>query len=340
MIFTLIIDTLLPNGTLTANVSFRMGGIAMHRTMLGLRRRCKFSMAMRSGSISVGHGISISTGGRSVDAVLDHVFAKRGIACAIAGGDVVVRGQGRPARGAPTAPGPHPVSKGIVGNASGRPLVNIAILGPRSNGNMVAGIGNSCSVRTVSKRALGFSCMNFSSISVGMNGSGILGVAVARGSAVLGRMMMIKFNDRGGMGLAKTIKIVKGRRVGNHPITSTTRTLRKLSPSLGVNVGANETSSNCRVSVHNTTSLGKNAPLVLISNIRVRLGHLGPGSVRSMSVLGSTTTTSMCNTGTSTNMMLIAAGANDSSDMGIACGNHFNLLGGAADASCVADNCS
>lgn len=138
--------------------------------------------------------------------------------------------------------------------------------------------------------------------------------------------MIINCNMRGGMGLANTMKVTSDRVLRSHPVKGVTRNLRKTVPGLGVSFTDNGPGTTAAFGMHNTASLGKKRTLLLISKIRASsLSLLGPRSVRDMSMLGSTTSTSVCNTHTTFNIMLVAAGGKGGRrGIRVGCGGGFS----------------
>ncbi len=85
------------------------------------------------------------------------------------------------------------------------------------------------------------------------------------------------------------------------------------------NTRPNESGTSVRV--HKIGSLGsaKKDPLILLSNIRCSFSRVSPSAVRSVSILGSMSTT-VCNVGTTGNIVLIASGGKDGNGPHVRCG--------------------
>lgn len=142
--------------------------------------------------------------------------------------------------------------------------------------------------------------------------------------------MIITFKARGGIGIANTMSAIKTGRVTTHPIDSAIRTLRKIIPNVGVSAddSNNSLGNGGRFGVHNAKAVNGNSsmsPLILVSKVRKSVGTVGPRSVRGVSILGSTTTSSVCNSHTPKNIVLVAAGGNGSKGPSVGCGGGFQF---------------
>lgn len=196
----------------------------------------------------------------------------------------------------------------------GRPLVNMKIVVGGATTKAVASISKECSVRIPSGgTVLSFSCINCGEGRVEMKGRDIVGISLRRRSILVSRIIIMKCNDRGGIGLAKTITTVSiSRTLTNHSITGISSTLRKLVPKLSIGRDSNVTKGGSSgLLVHNLNAVGGTSPLVIISSVpSTSVGQLGVGSVRDVAMLGSTATSSICNSHTTGNIVLIGAGSN------------------------------
>lgn len=122
---------------------------------------------------------------------------------------------------------------------------------------------------------------------------------------------MINCNARGGIAMANSITDMSNRRLGTSPAAGLAGNVMNHVPNI-VNFRATSrpNNNNAAVHVHNAGSLNDGSPLIMVSNIPSHsnnVGQLGPARVRSVSMLGSTSTT-VCNTHTTGNMVLVAAG--------------------------------
>lgn len=200
------------------------------------------------------------------------------------------------------------VSNIIASTASDRPLVNIDIRIERATANKVASVSNQCSMDTRRKRALIFSCVNCRSRRVGMNASSIVGIILGRSARVLSRIIMINCNIRGGGLIANTAIRIGNSRVTGVGAAGPLRTVRKRAPNMDVTSASNRPNTSVGIDVHNLNAIKGDTPLCLVSNINNSVSALGPTSVRDVSMLGSTTDTTVCNSTNTGNMILVAAG--------------------------------
>lgn len=162
---------------------------------------------------------------------------------------------------------------------------------------------------------------------------------LGRSVGVLSSMIIMNCNAIGGESLAKTVSAVGTSRVKLTNVSSVNRTLRKGTTNLCIHRGDTRPNKKLSVLMHKTNSVGTGgSPLCVMSKFPVTglsrvtssshgvspkarnmLGFLGPGSMRSVRMLGSTDTASVCNTHTTGNMMVVAAGHKGRKGAGIDC---------------------
>lgn len=177
--------------------------------------------------------------------------------------------------------------------------------------NTIASVSNGCSVavRNMNKM-LRFSCVNVGGRRVTVVSRGDVGIALRPSARMLSRIIIIKCNDRGGRDIIKTVSALSVGGLGI-PKTSVSGILtNRLSNIITVahskRPNGGDTTSFC---VHNMSSFGKaSAPLILMSNVRHSLSLMSASSVTSFSVLGSTSTSTICNMQNTGKMVLVAAG--------------------------------
>lgn len=124
-------------------------------------------------------------------------------------------------------------------------------------------------------------------------------------------------NDSGGHSLVTSMSAMGTRRVSGVPIAGVTRNLTNHSPNLVMRTGNNNIGTAPSVDVHNN-----NAPLFIVSNMihdSISFHGLSPSSVRSVSVLGSTSTATICNSHTSGNVIRMIAGDNGTNEVDVSC---------------------
>lgn len=221
------------------------------------------------------------------------------------------------------------VANMIASGGLGRPVVNTDMIIGNAAGKAIASLSKGFAVRTSGDDILVISFVKCAPrrFAVG-NGRAFCRVSLTRSARALSRIIMMNFNARGGIGLAKTITAISGGALRSHPIASISRTLRKIVPKLGVSVGSGNKQLSCgpAVGVHKAKGLGAKSdtsPLILVSKTRKSVGSLGPRSVTGVSILGSTTTSTVCNSHTPFNMVLIAAGSKRTKGTAVRCSGGF-----------------
>lgn len=289
----------------------RRHSITLDQIFCRVRGRANCSFLIHGGSVGVGRGMSVSIGGGDIRRILRVLFMKGGVHCGIRKRRVSICGPRRSERGT--------VAKLIV-SITGRPIVNTSIIMVKSAGKYVASFSKGFSLR-ISRFPIGLrvDCVNCGSRRMAMHSAGAVRIMLHRSARALSRIIMIKCNSRGGTGLAKTITSIGVSRIVNgHPLSRTTSTLRNAIPNLFISDSNGTPNGDGSFRVHNTCSMNVGGssnscndtvgPLVLVSGIRKSLSVIGPRSVRAIAILGSTTSTTVCNTHTTNNMVLIAAG--------------------------------
>lgn len=196
-----------------------------------------------------------------------------------------------------------------IASTRGGPLVNTTIIMMKAASNIVASFSNGCAVGTTSNRSLGFSCMNCRRRAIGISNHDIVGIGLSR-NRLLSRIIIVNCNAIGGDRLANTITSISNGRLRTGITHDTSTTLRKEITNIAISTTGNRPKRNLGVGIHNVDSLDTADPLCIVSNICNSVGVISPTSVRSVRILGSTSTTTVCNSHTTGNIMLIAAGNN------------------------------
>lgn len=221
-----------------------------------------------------------------------------------------------------------------IASADGRALPNMSVAVGNARAKAMDSTGNGCDVETREKGILRFAFINVMGRSIAMKGRGIVGVRVTTSTVGLSRMITVKCNVTGGDSLANTITSVGSRGLAGSGMKAIAATLRKLTTNIRIAANSMGPNKSTSIIVHKMNSLQTNdRPLCVISNVPMRknLRSLSSNSVRSVRVLGSTSSTSVCNSENSGNMMLIAAGGNADKGTGVSLGTSFNarqVLGG------------
>lgn len=206
-----------------------------------------------------------------------------------------------------------------------KPIVNTGMLRGKAAGNIVASVSNGFALGIRPKTAVIISFVNCRPRRVIMNGRADFGVRLGRSARLLSRMIMINCNMRGGGLIANTAIRMGNRSVTGLGAARTLNTLRDRSPNMGVRTISNRPNSKFGVGVHNTNA-GKGAtPICIVSNMTNNsVGTLGPTSVRHVSILGSTTSYTVCNSDNTGNIVLVAAGRNGMKGISMSCSKGVN----------------
>lgn len=218
------------------------------------------------------------------------------------------------------------IAKAVVSRAN-RPVVKMSILIRKAAAKAIASLSKGFMLRIPTGTALIVSCVKCGARGVGMNDRRTFTVGVRDSGRILSRMIMIKCNIMGGHSLAKSISSMGTKSVRGATSDGTVRTVRTGIPNLSVRRDDNRTNSNVGVGLHNGHSVGTSgSPLVLISNIRCNSAvSVGPSSVRSVRILGSTSSATVCNAGKTGNMVVVSAGENGTKGAGMGLGTCISI---------------
>lgn len=152
-----------------------------------------------------------------------------------------------------------------------------------------------------------------------------MGMVLGSSSRLLRRIMIANCNAFGGTSFAKTTSAMGASALRSMPILSITSGLSNGITNIAFNSDSDGPNSMDDVHMHNVNSVGtKGGPLCIVSKAPIAdkslsrfacdstkasvLSSLGAGSVRSVAIVGSTTTTSLCNSHTTGNIIIVAAG--------------------------------
>lgn len=192
-------------------------------------------------------------------------------------------------------------------------------------------MGNA-SVKTVSSVSNGFalrmpspgsmlvvSCVKCRACRMVINGGASFGVMLRSRVGTLSRMIMMTCKSRGGRAMANTMDVVGDDRLITTPMTGMAGTLiNGLPKMIARRPNKHPNRSTTAVLVHNGSAFGSTSPLVVVSNMRRRsFSRLSTGRVRDLSMLGSTSSATMCNVHNTGNIVLVAAGENGRKGPGV-----------------------
>lgn len=205
------------------------------------------------------------------------------------------------------------------------PIVNTGIVIGKAAVNGVASIGNAFAIRGMpSSTMLRVSCVNFGALRIPMGNRAAFGVALRRSARGLRRMIIINCNSSIGGSLAATIADMDDGSFLTNTIGSPVRVISKGMTKIIIgDITTTSPGADNDVRIHKTSSLGTNGdPLVIVSNVPKKSLHgLTRSSVRSVAMLGSNSTTTVCNSHNTGNMVLMAAGRKGTNGAAVACSN-------------------
>lgn len=285
-------------------------GVPLSRTVTHVRGADNCAFFCSTARMGIGRRIDLGIGRIPMSGTMKRVLGNVSLSFRIADARVTLF----PGGDAPTrANGTAAVVNGIMSRGK-RPVVKTGILMTNAAANIVASVSNGCGLRTPFKSSLRVSCVNCAARAIGTKRGSVVGVG--RSSGALRRIMIMNCNMVGGGSLAKTITSLgtdslRGRRPG--AIRSVLHAnITKLSMNVRASAG-----NGADVVIHNGGGLhtadasgSSLRPLVMLSKMvcSKRVASVGPGSVRRVSMLGSTDSATICNTGTTGNIILVAAG--------------------------------
>lgn len=215
-----------------------------------------------------------------------------------------------------------------IGSTGNRPLVNMDIVRINAGGNTIASVGNGCALGIGPKTGLGLSCVKFASGAVGTdNGDRVI---LSRSGATLGRIIIMNCNAVHHGSMASSVAAIGTGSLGGKICASPTRVLRNGIPKL-IMASSNSPDNSADVALHNTSSLQAKRtvrPCCIVSNVpKISVSVITPSSVRDVSILHSTSTATVCNSGTTGNIVVVAAGGNGGGrrHIGMSCSNCMNF---------------
>lgn len=272
----------------------------------------------------------IGIGGTSVRSTLGIVLGKGSVSCGIRSGVICLsRGSTTPRRNG-RRKGRQAVAKII--SSSVKPLVNIGMLVGNADGKYVASLSNGFALAAARTGPIVmFSCVNCAARRVPIGNGTPVGMVVTKSARRLRRIIIATLN----VGHSRGTLSCGMRRIGASTVASggSTGFIGSLDNGM-TNIGVGTSSSNMNnmsgMIVHNAGSVVRSSgTLCMVSNIPVFSNHnatkngrfssrkssrpvtsVGPRSVRSVSILANTTTTTLCNSRTTGNTVIVAAGGN------------------------------
>lgn len=286
--------------------------------------------------------MGIRTSGGTMSRILSRTFGNAGVGCIVRNGGVILAegGSGTVA----TRRSEMAMGK-IIASRGNSPVVNTGMLRGNAAGNYVASVRNGFALGMPDGTALTVACVNCRPRGVRIGKQRDFGIGLRRRTVTLRRMIMATVNVGGG----RTSLACSARRINNSRLAHTgspgvVGTLTNGATNMRVAGDSSKLNNSTGISVHNDHSVDKGGrPLCIVSNMPVlgddgrrtsatvnnatsTNGHsnnsnvsgLGPSSVRDVDVLGKTSTTTLCNSRTTGNIVLVAAGGNGTNVRGVA----------------------
>lgn len=303
-------------------VALGFAGVPLSRTVPGIRGRDKCAFFCRSRRVSVGRGIDLGIGGRAVGGAVTTLLGKAGIGFRVSTARVVLCAKGG---GGTVSKRPRGVSNAMV-SRDNRPVVKTGIVIRKADANIVASLSKGCAVGTPTKDGLGVSCVNCIARAMGTNEGDAMGLI--RSDGALTRIIMVNCNARHGSSLAKNLMSMSRGGLGVVGDDGLVSHLTKRVPNLDMAANSTGPKTSRALHMHNRGSLDTSGtPLVMLSNVPCgnSLDSVSPGVVRDLDILGSTSTTTVCNSHNSGNIVLVRSGGNGGNTPRIACGKRFEV---------------
>lgn len=319
------------------------GGRALRGILGRVRGRSRFLFFCGLRRVGGGRGVSVGRGGTGVRAILSTVTTGANLGCAVGSHRVILASRTTPTSATAARRG-HGIANAM--DSTFNPITNTGIVRGNAAGNAAASVSKGFSVRIPTGTALRVSFVKCVPRSVIIGGRGIVGILLGRSARTLRRIVIINCNAVGGGSVANTITSIG---VSSAPITAISaidRTLTNGTTNLRIDAVDTRPNKRSAFHVHNTTSSSgtKGSPLVVVSNFPIGspnslsdngrcsknggsgvLTSVGPGSVRSVRILGSTDSATVCNTHTNGNIVVIAAGQNGDKTTGMRCSKSTSM---------------
>lgn len=197
--------------------------------------------------------------------------------------------------------------------------------------NAVASLSNGFSLGTPGGGSvLVISFVNCMARRLPIRATGPVSVVLGRSAGALSRIIVMNCRRIGGGSLANTITGMGVRSLLGAPTSSFSRALNKHVTKMGMDSNRNVPNKAVGVIVHNGGSLARSgSPLCIVSKFPMRsptvTTAVGPSSTRSIRILGSTSTATVCNTHNTGNIIVVAAGGKGIKGPRLGCSKDFKF---------------
>lgn len=298
-------------------VDMGIGGRSIRMILGGVAGRAKIGFFCSRGGVDRSSHIGLGMDGRAVRAMLGDLSVRAKLCFGEGGGAVGMNfsaGRG---------------NLGVLGNGmmsrGNRTIVNTDVRMGNAATKIVASVGNGCRLAGIPVGTrVTVSCVNCRAVVLGTGSGGLTLIALQRSARLLSRIMMMKCNAVGGGSLLNTASVIDNSRLTAGSDVSMNNTLRNGVSNVGVLDDSNFPNTRASVDVHNIKAFNGNStdPLMIVSKVPMSRNFraLGPSSVRDMGILGSTSSTTVCNSHTTGNIVLVAAGGNTRNGTGMSLG--------------------
>lgn len=232
------------------------------------------------------------------------------------------------------------IDNAMVSGSTGRPLVNTGMLVGNAAVKAIASLSKGCALRTDSGSVLMFSCLDVGAVRRPMGKHAMVGMGVTSSARALNRIMMATVNvGHRSRALACSTRAMKNGSIGSVGDIGVVGSLRNGDTNVVVAPGSAKTNNSSGVLFHNGGSVDNGGrPLMMMSKIPIVVGvagsrmsdgcknrqsnnstvsAVGPSSVTRVALLGNTSTTTLCNTMTTGNTVVVAAGSTRSNGISI-----------------------
>lgn len=220
------------------------------------------------------------------------------------------------------------ISNAIVTRTSGFPVVKTGVIMGNAAVNAIASVSNGFSLSIPRGSAVTVSCVNYRARRVGVAKTGALGVILGSGTVNLSSIIIVNCNSRHGSSLANNVITINRRGLRVIAAGGLVSGLTKRVPNVGIAADGTGPNRSRSLHIHNRGSLDTSgSPLVIVSNVPCdkSLNSVSPSVVRGVSMLGSTSSTTVCNSHNTGNMVLVRAGGNGGKTPAISCGKRINV---------------
>lgn len=299
------------------HIALGIGGDDLRGILSRVRGRSRFRFFCGGGRISVSQGIAVGDGRGRVDRILGRLFTKAGVKCGVLRGDVVLS-PGRVLRAATTRRRAAGGVGKLIASRAKSPIVKTGVGRGRAKGKAVASVGNGFDLSMKAGDAVVVSCVKCVAGRIPMNGGASLAIRLTRGAGRLSRIIIATLN----VGHRRGTLNCTIRGMSNSGLT--TIGAMGMTASLANGVTKLGMGGDARFGASPSLSLHTSTPLLIVSKIPcngMKLGSVTTSSVRSISILGKTATSTLCNTHKKTNTIVVAAGGKGRRKLGIAIGD-------------------